>query len=92
MTSESDKETVVEKEVVPQQQGVPDVFLKLFLFTLAMITLPLLSYYVSLHYVFPGYNPTYAGGTAALVANVVLFAYVFEAFREDQQSSRPKTE
>jgi hypothetical protein len=32
----------------------------------------------------PG-NSTYAGATAAIMANVVLIAYVFAAMREDQE-------
>ena len=30
-------------------------------------------------------NSTYAGATAAIMANVVLIAYVFVAMREDQE-------
>ena len=37
-------------------------------------------------------NATYAGGLAALMANVVLMAYVVMAFRDDQEEQREEAE
>lgn len=48
-----------------------------------MFAAPLTAYYFSRDRVFGG-NPTYAGGFAALIANVVLVGYVIAAFLEDQ--------
>ncbi|KAF2252777.1 vacuolar ATPase assembly integral membrane protein VMA21 [Trematosphaeria pertusa] len=59
------------------------VIWKLLSFTFAMITLPIGSYFFTLKYVFNG-NSTYAGALAAVMANVVLIAYVVVAMKEDQ--------
>ncbi|KAL0639665.1 vacuolar ATPase assembly integral membrane protein vma21 [Maublancomyces gigas] len=58
------------------------VVAKLLLFTLAMVVAPLGSYYITLNTIFKGSN-TLAGATAAVVANVVLIAYVIVAVMED---------
>ncbi|KAK7745352.1 vacuolar ATPase assembly integral membrane protein vma21 [Cytospora paraplurivora] len=60
-----------------------DVIIKLLAFTFAMIVVPIGSYFVTVNTVFNG-NSTWAGATAAIMANVVLVAYVIVAMREDQ--------
>ncbi|KAF9181743.1 vacuolar ATPase assembly integral membrane protein vma21 [Haplosporangium sp. Z 11] len=61
---------------------------KLAFFTIAMICFPIGTYFISLDRYFDG-NATYAGISAAVMANVVLFAYVLVAVMEDSQASRP---
>ncbi|TLD25332.1 hypothetical protein PspLS_05466 [Pyricularia sp. CBS 133598] len=60
-----------------------DVILKLLAFTLAMVVIPIGSYFVTVNSIFKG-NSTYAGALAAIMANVVLVAYVIVAMNEDQ--------
>jgi hypothetical protein len=62
------------------------VYYKLAFFSVALFAAPLTAYYASVDRFFGG-NPNYAGGLAALVANVVLVGYVIAAFLEDQGSS-----
>ncbi|KAI1100500.1 hypothetical protein F4804DRAFT_336201 [Jackrogersella minutella] len=89
----STEKTILDKDDdinVDQQQSsstapaVPmDVILKLLAFTFAMVVMPLGSYFVTVNTIFQG-NSTYAGGLAAIVANVVLIGYVIVAMNEDQ--------
>ncbi|KAH7076938.1 vacuolar ATPase assembly integral membrane protein VMA21 [Paraphoma chrysanthemicola] len=67
------------------------VIWKLMSFTLAMVTLPIGTYFFTVKYVFNG-NATYAGGLAALMANVVLIAYVIMAFKDDQAEQAEEAE
>ncbi|KAI3400285.1 hypothetical protein diail_3666 [Diaporthe ilicicola] len=60
-----------------------DVIVKLLAFTFAMIVVPIGSYFATVNTIFKG-NSTFAGATAAIMANVVLIAYVIVAMREDQ--------
>jgi len=62
------------------------VIVKLLAFTFAMVVFPLASYFLTLNYVFNG-NSTFAGATAAIIANVVLAGYVVVAFKEDQSDA-----
>jgi hypothetical protein len=48
-----------------------------------MAALPIGSYFATVNSVFRG-NSTYAGGFAAVMANVVLIAYIVVAMKEDQ--------
>ncbi|KAK2073018.1 hypothetical protein P8C59_007332 [Phyllachora maydis] len=59
------------------------VIVKLLGFTLAMVVVPIGSYFLTVDMVFGG-NSTLAGALAAVMANVVLVAYVVTAMREDQ--------
>jgi len=62
------------------------VIFKLLGFTFAMIAGPFMAYFLTLNHVFKG-NSTFAGATAAIMANVVLVAYVVVAMREDQSEA-----
>ncbi|KAI1188860.1 hypothetical protein F5B17DRAFT_393683 [Nemania serpens] len=60
-----------------------DVILKLLAFTLAMVVIPIGSYFLTIRTIFHG-NSTYAGALAAVLANVVLVGYIIVAMNEDQ--------
>ncbi|KIN04800.1 hypothetical protein OIDMADRAFT_17691 [Oidiodendron maius Zn] len=59
------------------------VIYKLLGFTLAMVICPIGTYFLTVDLVFRG-NTTFAGATAAVMANVVLVAYIIVALQEDQ--------
>ncbi|KAK9328563.1 hypothetical protein V1520DRAFT_345787 [Lipomyces starkeyi] len=68
----------------------PNVIRALALFTIAMVTAPLSSFYISLNYIFGG-NRQWAGLVAALVANVVVIGYVMFAWNEDGMLNKGST-
>ncbi|KAL2271133.1 hypothetical protein VTJ83DRAFT_504 [Remersonia thermophila] len=59
------------------------VIIKLLATTLAMISLPIASYFFTVDRVFHG-NSTYAASLAAIVANMVVIGYIFLAMAEDR--------
>lgn len=61
----------------------------LLAFTAGMVIIPIGSYFVTVNTVFRG-NSTYAGGFAALMANVVLIGYVVVAWMEDTEDQTNK--
>ncbi|KAF2277478.1 vacuolar ATPase assembly integral membrane protein VMA21 [Westerdykella ornata] len=67
------------------------VIWKLLSFTFAMVTLPIGTYFFTVSYVFKG-NTTFAGGLAAIMANVVLISYVIMAYRDDQSERQEEEE
>ncbi|KAF9373429.1 vacuolar ATPase assembly integral membrane protein vma21 [Podila verticillata] len=60
---------------------------KLAFFSVAMIAFPIGTYFLTVDSYFGG-NATYAGISAAVVANLVLFAYVGVAVLEDSKDPR----
>lgn len=63
------------------------VIMKLLGFTLAMIVVPIGSYYATVDTLFKG-NSTFAGALAAIMANVVLIGYIAVAMAEDQSDQQ----
>lgn len=94
--SSSDPSTLQEK-TLQQNLGSSDtsplvtasVIQTLLGFTAAMVILPIGSYFVTVNTIFRG-NSTFAGGLAALVANVVLIGYVIVAWKDDQEDQRER--
>ncbi|GAA5978246.1 hypothetical protein JCM11641_001147 [Rhodosporidiobolus odoratus] len=60
------------------------VVMKLGIFTLAMILLPIATYFLCREYVFGYKNLNPSAICAVTMANVVLFSFIYYAFREDQ--------
>ncbi|CAG8936138.1 unnamed protein product [Penicillium salamii] len=69
-----------------------DVIYKLLGFTAAMVAGPIGMYFLTVNTIFSG-SSTLAGITAAITANVVLFAYIYVAWMEDQEDRQaPKSD
>ncbi|KAJ5357954.1 hypothetical protein N7541_005112 [Penicillium brevicompactum] len=68
-----------------------DVIYKLLGFTAAMVAGPIGMYFLTLNTTFSG-SSTLAGATAAVTANVVLFAYIYVAWLEDQGDQKASKE
>ncbi|KAH8694032.1 hypothetical protein BGW36DRAFT_345941 [Talaromyces proteolyticus] len=68
-----------------------ETIIKLIAFSLAMIGAPLGTYFLSVNTIFRG-NTTFAGASAAVVANVVLIAYIIVAWQEDQEDQAKRKE
>ncbi|PLB52694.1 hypothetical protein P170DRAFT_472586 [Aspergillus steynii IBT 23096] len=64
------------------------VIFKLLGFTAAMISTPIGMYFVAVTF---GASTTIAGVIAAITANVVLFAYIYVAWQEDQEEREALT-
>ena len=62
-----------------------EVAKKLGTATLLMFTLPIISFYVGLYYLFPNKEEPlmWSGGLAVLFTNIVIAGYVVSAFSED---------
>jgi len=84
----SQEKTHLDQDEIKQQPSIitpavpQHVIVKLLLFTFAMLVLPISSYFLTLNTLYSG-NSTFAGATAAIIANVVLIGYVIVAMRED---------
>lgn len=67
------------------QEQNRDVAKKLGTATLAMFSLPIIAFYVGLHFLFTNKEDPlmWSGGLAVFFANVVIAGYVFSAFSEE---------
>ncbi|KAK4700065.1 vacuolar ATPase assembly integral membrane protein VMA21, partial [Phenoliferia sp. Uapishka_3] len=79
---------VAEGQSLEEGEDLTGVLIKLGLFTIAMVVLPIGSYYVSRDYYFGVKNTTPPGIIAALMANILLFGFVWYAMKEDREDAR----
>ncbi|KAF8735033.1 hypothetical protein AX14_002847 [Amanita brunnescens Koide BX004] len=63
------------------------VLIKLFVFTLSLGMVPVVSYFASLKYLWSG-NSTYAAITSVAAANIVLVLYITFSIIEDRQDGK----
>ncbi|WPH01037.1 Hypothetical protein R9X50_00387100 [Acrodontium crateriforme] len=82
-TDDSQADALVETKSNITPAVPSSVIAKLLGFTLAMIVLPIGSYFATVNTLFGG-NSTWAGALAAAMANVVLIGYVIVAFNDDK--------
>jgi hypothetical protein len=81
---DQDDEDIKSVQKSDTSPAVPrDVIIKLLGFTIAMIVVPIGSFFATVHTIFRG-NSTFAGALAAVMANVVLISYVLVAMKEDE--------
>jgi len=66
------------------QAANASVLIKLFVFTVCLGMVPVVSYFASLKYIWNG-NSTYAAITSVAAANIVLVLYIIFSIIEDQQ-------
>ena len=67
------------------QEQNREVAKKLGTATLLMFTLPIIAFYIGLHYIFPNKEEPlmWSGGLAVFFTNIVIFGYVWSAFSEE---------
>ncbi|KAI8062488.1 hypothetical protein BC940DRAFT_308745 [Gongronella butleri] len=63
------------------------VVFKLLFFSALLFAAPILTFVYSIDTIFDG-NTTYAAGAAALMANLVVIAYIISAMREDMNENK----
>ncbi|KAL4897695.1 vacuolar ATPase assembly integral membrane protein vma21 [Aspergillus ambiguus] len=79
-TSSVAEKPPVDSDVSP---AVPThVILKLLGFSVAMVSTPLGTYFAMTTF---GMSPTVSGISAAIMANVILFLYIYVAWQEDKE-------
>ncbi|KAM5356246.1 hypothetical protein ACJ41O_002892 [Fusarium nematophilum] len=84
-----DKDDPVEEKSNTSPAVPKEVIYKLLAFTFAMIVVPIGSYFLTVNTIFRG-NSSFAGGLAAVMANVVLVSYIIVAMKEDQSEQLEK--
>ncbi|KAJ2161357.1 vacuolar ATPase assembly integral membrane protein vma21 [Coemansia sp. RSA 552] len=84
--ADDDSSAASDTEQLSNAPHIPgNVVTKLVVFSLLLLVLPILAYFVTLNLVFGG-STTPAAITAAVTANIVLAAYVYAAWIEEDDS------
>lgn len=90
-------EALVEQEEIANDKAIWTVFRKMLFFTMLMTLAPIASFFASKSFFFDvifnseTHNTNiYAAVVAVLVVHVVLFAFIYVAFRDDRTSKKDR--
>ncbi|CAF0812000.1 unnamed protein product [Adineta ricciae] len=90
---------LVQQEEAAKDSAIWNVFRKMLLFTVMLTVAPLTSFFVSKYYVFEGiFSMTsstsyiYSASVAVIVVHIILIAFLYVAFRDDQSGKKSKIE
>jgi len=88
-------ETLVQQDEAVNEKAIWTVFRKMLFFTIMMTVAPLTSFFISKNLIFEGVlnmsdnsSYIYAAGVAVFIVHVILFAFVYVAFRDDSSSKK----
>jgi NADH:ubiquinone oxidoreductase subunit 5 (subunit L)/multisubunit Na+/H+ antiporter MnhA subunit len=92
-------DTLVQQEDTANEKAIWIVFRKMLFFTIMMTVAPLTSFFISKDYIFEGiFNMAsstsylYSAFVAVLVVHIILFAFLYVAFRDDRPSQKTKAD
>ncbi len=92
-------ETLVQQEDNANEKAIWIVFRKMLFFTIMMTIAPLASFFISKTYVFEGIfqmidssSYIYSTFIAVIVVHIILFAFLYVAFRDDGSKQKTKVD
>ncbi len=92
-------DTLVQQEDNANETAIWIVFRKMLFFTVMMTVAPLTSFFISKGYVFEGiFNMSsntsylYSASVAVIVVHIILFAFLYVAFRDDRPGQKTKAD
>lgn len=92
-------DTLVQQEDAANETAIWTVFRKMLFFTVMMTIAPLASFFISKDYVFEGVfnmpnssSYIYSAFVAVVVIHIILFAFLYVAFRDDRPGKTTKTD
>ncbi len=92
-------ETLVQQEDNANEKAIWIVFRKMLFFTIMMTVAPLASFFISKTYVFEGIfqmidssSYIYSTFIAVIVVHIILFAFLYVAFRDDGSKQKTKVD
>ena len=84
-----------QQEEKAKDTAIWKVFRKMLFFTVMMTVAPIASFFISKAYIFDGLlrmseqsTYMYSAGVAVLVVHLILFAFIFVAFRDDKSGKK----
>jgi NADH:ubiquinone oxidoreductase subunit 5 (subunit L)/multisubunit Na+/H+ antiporter MnhA subunit len=92
-------ESLAQQEDKANEIAIWAVFRKMLFFTIMMTVAPLSSFFISKEYIFEGIlkmpnssSYIYSAFVAVVVVHVILFGFVYVAFRDDGSSGKTKVD
>ena len=92
-------DTLIQQEDAASEVAIWTAFRKMLFFTVMMTVVPITSFFISKAYIFEGiFNMAdsssylYSAGLAVIVVHIILVAFLYVAFRDDQSAAKTKVD